>query len=228
MRIAQSMYYNNVFSPNQSKLNSKLFEVNKQISSGLKIEYAKDDVSVFSDTMRLDNEITTFRQAADSTNSALKFATQTDTTLNEFQTTLDRMKVLMVNAANCSHDQNSLDAIYGELKGLKDHLKNLSNTSINGEYLFSGSALDTKPIDDFGNYKGNDKKLEAFAGSNVKIQYNITGDELFLGEESQTHRKITTNVINSGFPQLEKSLLELIAKRLNAPKSTEVIKNAFP
>jgi len=35
-------------------------------------------------------------------------------------------------------------------------------------------------------------------------------------------------VINRGLPQLEKSDLELIAKRLNAPKSTAVIKNALP
>ncbi len=190
------MYYNNIFSPNKNNLTNQLFEVNKQISSGLKIEYAKDDVSIFSDTMRLDNEITTLEQAKVSTNSALKMSTQTDKTLNDFQSTLDRMKVLMVNAANGTHDSESLDAIYRELKGLEDHLKNLANTSINGQYLFSGTALDTKPIDANGVYHGNDKELKAFAGSNIQIAYNIPGSELFLGEESQNQRRVTTNVRN--------------------------------
>ena len=196
MRVANSLYYNNLFSPNKDKLSNALFNVNKQISSGLKIEYAKDDVGIFSDTMRLDNEINTLNQAKESTSSALKMATQTDTTLNEFQTTLDRMKVLMVNAANASQNDESRDAIYKELSGLKKHLKNLANTSINGQFIFSGSALDTKPIDNNGKYHGNDKELKAFGGSDIQIQYNITGSELFLGEESQRHRKITTNVKN--------------------------------
>jgi flagellar hook-associated protein 3 FlgL len=196
MRVTNSMYYNNVFSPNKNKISNALLDVNKQISSGLKIEYAGDDISVYSDTMRLDNEINTLEQAKDSTSSAMKMATQTDTTLNEFQTTMDRIKVLLVNSANASQNDESLDAIYKELKGLEEHLKNLANTSVNGQYIFSGTALNTKPIDADGNYHGNDGELKAFAGSNVKIQYNIPGSELFLGEESHVQRKITTNVKN--------------------------------
>ena len=208
MRITTSMYYNNLFSPNKNKLSNNLYDVNKQISSGLKIQYAKDDVSVFSDTMRLDNEIETLTQVTNSTDSAMKFSNQTDTTLNDFQTTLDRMKVLLTNAANGSHNEESLYAIEQELKGLKNHLKDLSNTSINGKYIFSGSALDTKPIDSEGKYHGNDNELKAFGGSNVQIPYNITGSELFLGEESRTQRKITTNVKNLNQTELYPDVLK--------------------
>ncbi len=208
MRITNSMYYKGVFSPNKNRISQSLFDVNKQISSGLKIEYAKDDVSVFSDTMRLDNEIATLEQAKSSTTSALKISTQTDKALNDFQTTLDRMRVLMVNAANASHNDASLDAVYNELKGLRDHLVTLSNTSINGKYLFSGSAFDTKPMDASGKYHGNDKTLEAFAGSNVKIQYNIPGSELFLGEESQRHRHISTNIKNLNQSELHPDIMK--------------------
>lgn len=56
MRVTQSMYYNDIFATNNSKLNEQLFDVNKQISSGLKIQYASDDVRTFTETMRLDNE----------------------------------------------------------------------------------------------------------------------------------------------------------------------------
>ena len=208
MRITNSMYYKNVFSPNKTRISQQLFDTNKQISSGMKIEYAKEDISVFSDTMRLDNEITTLKQAKSSTDNALKMSTQSDKTLNDFQTTLDRMKVLMVNAANATHNDSSLYAIHKELQGLRDHLKNLANTSINGQFLFSGTALDTKPIDDKGNYLGNDKTLKAFAGSKVQIQYNIPGSELFLGEESQRHRRITTNVKNYNQSELYPDIMK--------------------
>ena len=208
MRITNSMYYKNVFSPNKTRISEQLFNTNKQISSGMKIEYAKDDIAVFSDTMRLDNEITTLKQAKSSTDNALKMSTQSDKALNDFQTTLDRMKVLMVNAANATHNGESLYAIHKELQGLRDHLKNLANTSINGQFLFSGTALDTKPIDDTGNYHGNDKALKAFAGSKVQIQYNIPGSELFLGEESQRHRRVTTNVKNYNQSELYPDIMK--------------------
>ncbi len=208
MRITGSMYYKNIYSPNQNKLSTSLYEINRQISSGLKIKYAHDDISVFNNTMRLDNEIVTFKQITKSTNSGLKFATQTDSTLNDFQTSLDRVKTLFIQAANATQNGNSLDAIYKELQGLREHLINLSNTSVNGKYIFSGSALDTKPIDQNGNYRGNNIALKSFGGNNVKIQFNIPGSELFLGEESQRKRKITTNIRNINQSELHPNIMK--------------------
>ena len=81
MRVTQSMYYKNLYAQNNSQINSKLFDVNKQIASGLKIQHAHDDVLTFSDTMRLDNEITTLGQIRKSTESGYKMSNQTDNIL---------------------------------------------------------------------------------------------------------------------------------------------------
>jgi len=62
MRVTNSMYYDNLYGSNNSKLSTKLFDVNKQIASGLKIQYASDNLSIFTETMRLDNEMTTLGQ----------------------------------------------------------------------------------------------------------------------------------------------------------------------
>ena len=193
MRVTSNMYYKNIFN-DSSKANEKLFDVNKQISSGLKIQYAGDDVSTFADTMRLDNELTTLGQIKGSAGSASKMSTQADTVLNEFQTTMDRTRTLLLQASNSSQSEASMDAIAAELRGLESHLKNLSNTSINGQYLFSGSAVDVKPIAADGSYMGNDVSMNAFLGSRVEQQYNLTGADLFLGEEVLVKRQVTTNV----------------------------------
>lgn len=196
MRVTQSMYYSNIYNNNNTKINKELFDVNKQISSGLKIQYAGDDVRTFAQTMSLDNELTTIGQIKKSTESGYKVSNQSDIIMNEFTTSMDRMRVLMVQAANGASSSTSLDAIAKELRGLEKHLKSLANTSINGQYLFSGSALDTKPIADDGTYQGNDVAMKAFVGSRNQEQYNITGSELFLGQEILTPREVTTNVVN--------------------------------
>lgn len=212
MRVTQSMYYNNIFGANNSKLNKELFDVNKQIASGLTIQYASDDVAVFSETMRLDNELTTLGQIQKSTENGYKISNQTDIVLNQFNDTMNRMRTLVIQASSDVNDESSTDAIATELEGIKENLMNLANTSINGQFLFSGSAVDTKPISEDGVYHGNDVGRNALLGSNNKQQYNLTGAEFFLGEESGVSREITTNVVNRNileeYPEFQVSTTE--------------------
>lgn len=197
MRVTSSMYYKSLYGTNNTKLSKELFDVNRQISSGLQIQYASDNVISFTETMRLDNEIVTLGQVKKSTDSGYKVSNQTDIALNEFNTSITRMKTLLISAANDTHDETSRDAVSSELRVIESHLRSLANTSINGKYLFSGSATSTKPISLDGKYNGNNEPLKAFLGSDNQQQYNLTGAELFLGEEPSRRREITTNKANS-------------------------------
>jgi flagellar hook-associated protein 3 FlgL len=195
MRITSSMYYENLYGSNNSKLNKELFDVNKQIASGLKIQYASDNISIFTQTMLLDNEITTLDQTKKSTQSGYKVADQSDVVLNEFTDNVNRMRTLLLQASNGTNDFSSQDAIAKEMRGIETNLQSLANTSINGQFLFSGSAVNIKPISSDGTYNGNAVALNAFAGSNNPLKYNITGAELFLGEESLIGKEVTSNVV---------------------------------
>jgi len=205
VRITSGSYYNNIYAEN-NKINQQLFDVNKQISSGMKIQYAHEDPSIFVDTLRLDDEITTLSQVKSSAQSAYKISTQTDSTVGQLVKTLESMKVKMVNAANAAHSDSSLQAIAKELRGLQNHLLTLANTSIGGQYLFSGTATSVKPIGTDGTYQGNDKDLEAFLGSGIKQKYNISGSQLFLGDESKINRTVSSNMpqksLNDSYPDI--------------------------
>jgi flagellar hook-associated protein 3 FlgL len=200
------MYYDSIYGNNNSKLNRELFDVNKQIASGLKIQYAKDDVRTFTETMRLDNEVTILKQIEQSTQSGSKMSNQTDEVMNEFGTSMNRMRTLLIQAANETNSDTSLDAIADELRGIEKNLKGLANTSINGQFLFAGSAVDTKPISDDGTYNGNDHAMNAFVGSNNQQQYNLSGADLFLGEEILRKREVTSNVVNGNLIDNSQSL----------------------
>ncbi len=197
MRVSQSTYYNNIFANSNAKLNQELFDVNKQIASGLKIQYASDNVRIFAETMRLDNEMVTVGQTKKSIQSGYKVSNQTDVTISEFTKSMNRMRTLLVQVANDTNDKTSRDAIIKELREIEKNLKDLANSSINGQFLFSGSAVNVKPIADDGTYRGNDVGMKAFLGSHNQQKYNITGGELFLGEEGSVNREITSNVVNS-------------------------------
>lgn len=207
MRITSGSYYNNIYGEN-NKLNKQLFDVNKQISSGLKIQYAHEDPNIFIDTLRLDDEITTLTQVKNSAQSAYKISTQTDTTIGEIVKTLESMKVKMVNAANDAHSDTSTQAIAKELRGLQNRLLTLANTSIGGQYLFSGTATSVKPIGSDGTYQGNNQDLQAFLGSGIKQKYNISGTQLFLGDESKINRTVSSNIAQKSMSDLYPDIIQ--------------------
>lgn len=221
MRITSSSYYNNIYGEN-NKLNRQLFDVNKQISSGQVIQYSHENPEVFIDTMRLDDEITTLTQIKKSSESAFKFSTQTDTVIGEIVSALESLKVKLVNAANDTNSEASLYAISKEMRGLENHLKNLANSSVGGAFLFSGTAVNQKPITNDGEYLGNDYDLKTSLGSGVRQKYNISGSDLFLGNESSIARSIATNISQYSMSDLYPHIMQTGNVSQNDSKKTVI------
>ena len=193
MRVTQNNFYNG-FINDQQNYKTQLNLVNRQISSGLKIKYGYEDTSVFTDTLRLDYEEHSLSQIVNVATDAQNFANNTDSVMFQFTDSLIRFKTLLVQAANGSNNDGNYEAIANELESLKDNMINLGNTSINGRYLFSGSSTKVKPLDENGNYHGNDKELKAVVGANVEVPYNLPGSELFFGEDNNYGKVMTTNI----------------------------------
>ena len=172
----------------------KLYDINKQMASTMKIQNSFEDSSIYVDTMRLNYEITTLDQVMETSSKAQTFAKNTDSTLNQFTTSLDTFKTKLIQASNASNSSTSLNAIANDLESLKTNLINLGNTSINGQFLFSGTSLLQKPLNADGTYVGNGENLDALIGSGVTLPYNIDGQSLFLGKDSDYNRIVSTNV----------------------------------
>lgn len=161
----------------------------------MKITKPYEDVGIYVDATRLDYEATTLEQIKEATTKASEFAKNTDQTLNDFADTLDSFKVKLIQAANSGeHSTTSRVAIANDLKAMRDQLVSISNTAINGQYLFSGTAVDTKPISADGTYNGNGNNIEVLAGSNLTVPFNIPGEGLFLGRDNDYAKQITTNI----------------------------------
>jgi flagellar hook-associated protein 3 FlgL len=207
MRTTMNSYYNN-FQYDQNNVNQSLYETTKRISSGLKIKYGYEDSSIMSNTLRLDTEIQTLTQIKDSSHNAKSFTNNTDSILSDMSKSLEQFKVKLLSSANDTHSKISREALAKELEGIKKHIKQLANTSIDGKYLFSGTALYEIPIDQDDNYQGNGKSINAFFGSNTKQDFNISGQDLFLGEDSEQPRIISTNVKNLNMSDLHPDIMK--------------------
>lgn len=208
MRITNALLYNTSLR-NYRTSSEKLYTINEQIASKLKIQNSYENTSVYIDAMRLNNEIDTLQQSSDSSSKAKTFADNTDSTLTSFSEKLDQFKAKLVQASNASNSSTSLQALANDLQGIKDYLVNLANTSINGQFLFSGTALSQKPIASDGTYKGNSDNLTAVIGSGVELPYNITGQSLFLGKDTDYNRTVSTNISMYNQSKLNPSVMTI-------------------
>ena len=173
----------------------KNYDSIEKLSAHMKITRPYEDVGIYVDATRLDYEATTLEQIKEATTKASEFAKNTDQTLNDFADTLDSFKVKLIQAANSGeHSTTSRVAIANDLKAMRDQLVSISNTAINGQYLFSGTAVDTKPISADGTYNGNGNNIEVLAGSNLTVPFNIPGEGLFLGRDNDYAKQVTTNI----------------------------------
>ncbi len=193
MRVTDSLFYQNSTNSYQDSL-KKLYDVNAQMSSGSKIQNSYEDSSIYVDTMRLNNEISTLSQVKKSSSKAQTFANNTDESMNQFSDTLTKFKAKLIQAANATNSPTSLEAIANDLSAMRDHLVSVANTSIDGEFLFSGSAMDVKPVNSDGSYNGNEQSMTSLVGSDVKLPYNVDGNSLFLGKDSDYKKIVSTNV----------------------------------
>ena len=173
-----------------------LYKLNNQMSTGLKIQNSFEDSSVYNDGMRLDYEVATLEQVQTATSKAQHFSKNTDKALGEFKQQLETFKTKLVQGANEIHSKTSREAIANDLQGIKNHLVNIANTSINGQFLFSGSAINTKPINgDTNEYYGNAQAMKTVGGAQVNLTYNQNGQELFLGKDGDYNKKVTSNTM---------------------------------
>lgn len=193
MRVLQSGIYDN-FLLDQSRAKEQIDRLTTQISSGKKIQNSYEDTSVYIDTLRLDSEINSLKGIQDRTLKSKVLTDASDSAMNEFDSSLIDFKSKLILAANGTMNADNLKSVAEELEQTKQHLMTLANSSINGQYLFSGSAVSVKPIDSDGNYHGNDQSLKTLISESTEAAYTIDGQSLFLGFDNSIKKSVSTNV----------------------------------
>ncbi|GAA7452056.1 flagellar hook-associated protein FlgL [Helicobacter pylori] len=193
MRVTFGSKYNQM-NHYQNALQNKINDANTQIASGLKIRYGYQNSDINNQNLKFQYEENTLDQGIDVAQNAYTSTLNTDKALQEFSKTMETFKTKLVQSANDVHSEISRAAIANDLERLREHMMNVANTSIGGEFLFGGSKVDRPPIDSNGKYHGNGEDLNALISSDNLVPYNISGQDLFLGADKDKHKLITTNI----------------------------------
>ncbi|WP_406666975.1 flagellin [Gallaecimonas sp. GXIMD1310] len=143
----------------------------ERLSSGLRINSAKDDAAGLQISNRLTSQINGLNQGVRNANDAISLAQTAEGALSEYTNILQRMRTLSVQSSNGSNSTADRTALNTEFGQLKDEL-----TRISGQTEFGGVKLLN------GTYSAK-FQIGANAGQTISISIstNFTASSVGLG-----------------------------------------------
>jgi flagellin len=175
-----SLVAQNNLNKSQSSLNSAI----ERLSSGMRINSAKDDAAGQAIANRFTANVKGLTQASRNANDGISIAQTTEGSLNEINNNLQRVRELSVQAANGTNSASDLDSIQAEIKQRLDEIDRVSaQTQFNGVKVLAG-----------------DQKLTIQVGANdgetIDIDLKkITSGTLGLGNLDLTKKAIDLSTV---------------------------------
>ncbi|PIJ48340.1 flagellin [Erwinia sp. OLTSP20] len=124
---------------NMKKSQSALSTAIERLSSGLRINSAKDDAAGQAIANRFTSNIEGLTQAARNANDGISIAQTTEGSLSEINNNLQRIRELTVQAQNGTNNQSDLDSIQDEITTRLNEIDRVSGqTQFNGVKVLSG------------------------------------------------------------------------------------------
>lgn len=112
----------------------------QRLSSGLRINSAKDDAAGLAISERMSSQIRGLNQAARNANDGISMAQTAEGALGEIGNNLQRIRELAVQSRNASNSASDRQALNNEVQQLKSEIDRVSSsTSFNGIKLIDGS-----------------------------------------------------------------------------------------
>ena len=125
---------------NLGQSQSALSKSMQRLSSGLRINSAKDDAAGLSISDRMTSQIRGLNQAARNSNDGISLAQTAEGALQETTNILQRMRELAVQSANDTNSASDRSSLQAEVNQLKQEMTRIAETTeFNGKKLLDGS-----------------------------------------------------------------------------------------
>jgi flagellin len=126
---------------NLSNTSSSLSTTIQRLSSGLRINSAKDDAAGLAISQRMTAQIRGMDVAARNANDGISLAQTAEGALGSIGDNLQRIRELAVQAANGTNSASDQDSLQKEVKQLQDEISRVvENTKFNGTNLLNASG----------------------------------------------------------------------------------------
>lgn len=172
MSVINTNYLALVSQNNLNKSQQALGSAIERLSSGLRINSAKDDAAGQAIANRMTAQIKGMTQAARNANDGISIAQTAEGSLNEINNNLQRIRELAVQAYNGTNSEDDLGSINKEIKARLDEIGRVAEKSeFNGTKVLDGSASGGIKIQ----VGARDADTITIAGTDAKVATLLSG-----------------------------------------------------
>jgi len=177
---------------NPNPINDVLFSLNlnqeraqtalQQISTGKRVNQPSDDPSaaaLYTINVASEARIDQYLKSVGSVQSSFQTA---DSALASVVTALNQAITLGTEAANGTYSTDNMQQIIPGVQAVLSQVVQLANTSVQGSYIFAGTATTTTPFvlnNGVVTYNGNSGVNNAEIADGTTVQTNVPGDQIF-------------------------------------------------
>ena len=123
----------------------------QRLSSGLRINSAKDDAAGLQISNRLTSQINGLNQGNRNANDGIALAQTAEGAMEEMTSMIQRIRTLAIQSANGTNTQADRDSLQKEVLALNDELTRISvKTTFNGEQILAGKDSGSSLLDSRG------------------------------------------------------------------------------
>ncbi|MDD2291635.1 MAG: flagellar hook-associated protein FlgL [Aliarcobacter sp.] len=184
-----------------STLNTQQQKISYQMSTGQKLQQGSDDSMLYSRVISVDDKIRTYeglKTQIERTNIQNNAA---DSSMSEIKKILDTVKAELIKANTATTSTNGIAAIAANIAGLKENLYQLSNTQVEGEYVFAGSDSSIQPFEKDANgkvtYVGNNQLRKVAVEEGSYRERGVTGFDMMMYPSSSANKGETLTFVES-------------------------------
>lgn len=169
-----------------SRASSRMQKAQDTAVSGVRLNNPSDDPSAVASVISVESQIRESDRFASTIASASTQLDNLDAVLDQLENLMVQAKEMVVAGGNGSLGESDILAYGDQMAFLKEEAFALANISIEGKYLFAGYKSDTEPFPDSSDpslYLGDDHHTEMQIGPGQTIVTNLTGAEVFQGQD---------------------------------------------
>ncbi|MCP8617598.1 flagellar hook-associated protein FlgL [Salirhabdus salicampi] len=184
MRVTQTMLNSN-FLRNLSNSYDRMGQYQDQLSTGKKFTKPSDDPVSAMKGINFRSELNEVEQYQRNLGKARSLMENSDSSLDKATLVLQRVRELAVQASNDTYETKQRSNVAEEVKELRAHLIDVSNTKVNGKYIFNGTDTETPRFTNDGelvNPPGNEDDINIPVSKGIQLKANVTPDNVFNEE----------------------------------------------
>ena len=185
MRVAQkSMYETTRYQ--LGRITEDLTEANLTVTTGKRINDLKDDPVGITQVLSLNSNLSNLDQLKRNTATGKTWLNAGETALSSVQDIITESKTIAIAMSNATADSSMRLTSAEQIRGYILQIETLSNTRVQGQYVFSGTktdtpafTLDSQSSPTTATYAGNSTAFEIKSGKDSTIEVGHDGDSLF-------------------------------------------------